>query len=120
MNGANCNSKNNFMVKVVVLFSLATIAFYLLTEHKAHLLAYSSYILFFGFVLLHVFMCGRHAKHGGHAGREGQGGHGVCCGGHNHAGHKHGEAEKKDQNAQGTGGHDNDIDQHGHSQERYE
>ena len=60
MNGANCNSKNNFIVKVIVLFSLAIIAFYLLTEHKAHLLAYSSYILFLGFILLHVFMCRRH------------------------------------------------------------
>ena len=64
MNGANCNSKNNFMVKAIVLFSLATIAFYLLTEHRAHLLAYSSYILFFGYILLHIFMCGRHGKHG--------------------------------------------------------
>lgn len=116
MNGANCNSKNNLMVKAVALFSLATIAFYLLTEHKAHLLAYSSYILFFGFVLLHIFMCGSHGKHGGHgghAGQEGQRGHGGCCGGHNHGEHKHGGVEKKDQNAQKTGSYE-DIGQHQH------
>lgn len=118
MNGANCNSKSNFMVRAVVLFSLATIAFYLLTEHKAHLLAYSSYILFFGFVLLHIFMCGRHGKHGGHSGQEGQEGHGGCCGGHKHSGHKHGEEEKKVQSIQNTGSYE-DIDQHEHSQEKF-
>jgi len=116
MNGASCNSKNNFMVKAVGLFSLVTIAFYLLTEHRAHLLAYSSYILFLGFVLLHFFMCGRHGNHGGRAGQEGQGGYGGCCGGHNHAGHKHGE--EKVQSTQNTGGH-NGIDHHENTQERY-
>ncbi|MGA9189551.1 MAG: DUF2933 domain-containing protein [Methanosarcina sp.] len=88
MNGANCNSKNNFMVKAIVLFSLATITFYLLTGHRAHLLAYSSYILFFGYILLHIFMCGGHGKHGEH------GGYGGHCG-HDHGKHNHGEAEKK-------------------------
>lgn len=97
MNGANCDSKNNFIVKAIVLFSLATIAFYLLTEHGTHLLAYSSYILFLGFILLHIFMCRGHSKHGGHGGQEGQrglGGHGGCCGGYNHGEHKHREADK--------------------------
>jgi len=31
MNGANCGSKHNFTIKAIALFSLATIAFYLLT-----------------------------------------------------------------------------------------
>jgi hypothetical protein len=103
MNGANCNSKNNFVVKAVVLFGLATILFYLLTEYRAHLLAYSSYILFLGFVLLHVFMCGGHGKHEGHCG-------------HGHREHKHGEAEKGIE--RGTGGHE-DVDQREHSQEKF-
>lgn len=84
MIGASCKSRNNFIVKAIVLFGLATIAFYLLTEHRAHLLAYSSYIFFFAYVLLHFFMCGRHGNHGG------QGGH---CG-HGGEKHKHGEAER--------------------------
>lgn len=88
MNGANCNSKNNFMVKAIVLFSLATIAFYLLTEHRAHLLAYSSYVLFVGYILLHIFMCGGHGKHGEH------GGYGGHCG-HGHAEHNRGKQRKK-------------------------
>lgn len=90
MNGADCNQKSNFIIKVVVLFSLVTIAFYLLTEHRAHLLAYSSYILFFGYILLHLFMCGRHGKHGEH------GGH---CG-HGHGEHKHDESEKHEDSNQ--------------------
>ncbi len=56
INGVSCNSKNNFVIKAVVLFGLATIAFYLLTEHRTHLLAYSSYILLLGFVLC-MFSC---------------------------------------------------------------
>jgi hypothetical protein len=94
MNRADCDSKSNFIVKAILLFSLATIAFYQLTEHGAHLLAYSSYILFFGFILLHIFMCRGHSKHGGHEGQEGQRGYGGCCGEYNHAEHKHWEADK--------------------------
>jgi hypothetical protein len=103
MNGANCNSKNNFILKAIVLFSLATIAFYLLTEHRAHLLAYSSYIIFFIFVLMHIFM---HSGHGGHGG----------CGGHGH-GKNHKEAEQKE-NGQDTGGREG-AGQHEHSQEKF-
>ncbi|MHC1755094.1 MAG: DUF2933 domain-containing protein [Methanosarcina sp.] len=35
-------------------------AFYLLIEHKTHLLVYSSYTFFFAYILLHFFMCRRH------------------------------------------------------------
>lgn len=91
MNGANSSSKDKFIVKGVLLFSLATIAFYLLTEHRAHLLTYSSDIIFFVFILMHIFM---HSGHGGH-------GHGK---------HKHKEAEKGiDESAKGhedTGQHE--------------
>ncbi|AKB79500.1 hypothetical protein MSHOH_3017 [Methanosarcina horonobensis HB-1 = JCM 15518] len=73
MNGASCNSRNNFIVKAIVLFGLATIAFYLLIEHKVHLLAYSSYIFFLAYILLHFFMCGRHGGHGEHGGHSGHG-----------------------------------------------
>ena len=69
MNGKNPSSKDNFVVKVIVFFSLATIAFYLITEHRAHLLAYSSYIIFVVFILdapLHASGYGRSGGHGGH------------------------------------------------------
>lgn len=102
MNGTNINSNNNFTLKAIALFSLATIAFYLLTEHKAHLLAYSSYIFFLAYILLHFFMCGRHRKHGEHGE---QGGH---CG-HGGGKHKHGEADKGA--GKGVGEH-GDIGQH--------
>lgn len=106
MNGANCNSKNNFIVKVIVLFSLAIIAFYLLTEHRAHLLAYSNYIIFFVFILMHVFIHSGHGGHGEHGG----------CGEHSHGEHKHGKAEKGIE--RGTGSHD-DTDKHERSQEKF-
>ena len=103
MNGANPSSKDNFIVKAIVFFSLAIIAFYLLTEHRAHLLAYSSYIIFFVFVLMHVFM---HSGHGGHGG----------CGGHGHGKHNHKETDQKE-NGQDTGRRE-DAGQHEHSQEK--
>ena len=94
-----------------MLFSLATIAFYLLTEHRAHLLAYSSYILFFGYILLHFFMCGGHGKHGGHGEQKEDIADMIT------ERHKHGEAEKKDQNTQNAGGYE-EVDQHEHSPEK--
>lgn len=51
MNGASPSSRDNLIIKVIAFFSLAIIAFYLITEHKAHLLAYSSYIIFGVFIL---------------------------------------------------------------------
>ena len=78
MNGANPSSKDNFVTKAILFFSLAIIAFYLLTEHRAHLLAYSSYIIFFVFILMHLFMHSGHGEHGGHGG----------CGGHGQGKHK--------------------------------
>ncbi|HWQ49365.1 MAG TPA: DUF2933 domain-containing protein [Methanosarcina sp.] len=115
MNGASCNSKSNFVIKAVVLFSLAIIAFYLLIEHRAHLLAYSSYILLLGFILLHVFMCGGHGKHGGH---EMNGGHRECCGGgHDHGKHNHKETEQKENGQKGEGREN--THQNEHNKERF-
>ena len=100
MNGTNICLRNKFILRAALLFILATIAFYILTKHRAHLLAYSSYIFFFAYILLHFFMCGRHGKHGGHGE---QGGH---CG-HGDGKHKHGEAEKRIE--QGTEGCEDEI-----------
>lgn len=110
MNGASCNSRNNFIVKAIMLFGLTAIAFYLLTEHKAHLLAYSSYTFFLAYILLHFFMCGRHRKHGGHGEQGEQGAH---CG-HGAGKHRH-KGENK--TIQQDGGYE-DTGQHEHNQER--
>ncbi len=107
MNGASCNLRNNFVVKAIVLFGLATIAFYVLTEHRAHLLAYSSYIFFLAYILLHFFMCGRHGSHGGHGEQGGHCGHG--------AGKQKHKEDKMIQ--QGSGGYE-DTGQHEHNPER--
>jgi hypothetical protein len=124
MNGANLSIKDNFTIKAIALFSLATIAIYLLTQHRAHLLANSSYILLSGFILLHIFMCGGHGKHGAHGKHEGNEqngghtGHGGCCGGgHDHGKHKHKESEQKE--PQNAGGHESTHHQYEHSQENY-
>jgi len=61
------SSKVRFWTKIALLFIAATIAFYLLTYHGAHLLAYSTYIFFVFFILLHVFMHRHHGMHGRHA-----------------------------------------------------
>ena len=120
MNGANLSIKDNFTIKAIALFSLATIAIYLLTQHSAHVLANSSYILLSGFILLHIFMCGGHGKQGGHENEVneqngGHGGHGGCCGGgHDHGKHKHKEAEPKE--PQNAGGHES-THQHEYSRE---
>lgn len=44
---------------------LAIAAFYLITEHSAHLLGWLPFLLILACPLLHVFM---HGKHGGHGG----------------------------------------------------
>jgi len=64
-----------------VFFVAATIAFYLLTSHGAHLLAYSTYILFIFYILLHVFMHAFHGTQGRHAEKDA-------------SEHEHGQEEK--------------------------
>lgn len=74
MNTSNPISKDNLTLKVVLIISLGVVTFYLLTEHRAHLLEYSNYIILLAFILMHVFM---HSGHGGgHKGHSGCGGHG--------------------------------------------
>ena len=113
MNGTNCNSKNNFAIKAVVLFGLAAIALYMLAEHRAHLLAYSSSILFLGFVLLHVFMCGGHGKHEEH---EMNGDHRGCCGG----GHDNGKHDHKETKQKGSGQKADERHENKHHQDHNE
>ncbi|MDK2911700.1 MAG: hypothetical protein PWR29_657 [Methanolobus sp.] len=81
MKYSNTISKDSFTSKAALLISLAVVVFYLLTEHRAHLVEYSNYIILFAFILMHVFM---HKGHGGHKG----------CGGHYHGTQKHKGAEK--------------------------
>lgn len=109
MNGVNSSSRDNLIIKVVAFFSLVIIAFYLVTEHREHLIAYSSYIIFGVFILMHLFMHSGHGKHGGHGG--------YCGGGHDHGKHDHKETEQKE-NKQDAGGYENAY-QHEHSKEKF-
>lgn len=111
MNGVNLSLKDNLFVKTIAFFGLAIIALYLLTEHRAHLLAYSSFIVFGVFILMHFFMHSGHGEQGGS-----RGGHGGCCGGHSHGNHNNKETEQKG-NGQETGRHE-DTHKHEHSQEK--
>lgn len=85
--------------RVALLIMLAIIAYYLITEHRAHLIAYSGTIFLVVFILMHFFMhtggygCGSHGRHGGDdADKEGHAG----CGSHgkkdvehrDHSGHE--------------------------------
>lgn len=108
MNRASPSSRDNLIIKVIAFFSLAIIAFYLVTEHRAHLLAYSSYIIFGVFILMHLFM---HSGHGGHGGCGG--GHG----GHGQGEHNHKKAEQKG-DGQDAGEHE-DVHKHEHIQEKF-
>lgn len=64
----------------VLLAFLAIAAFFLLTEHRAHVWGLAPYLLLLACPLLHFFMHGRHGGHGGES-RDGS-----------HAGHRHGDA----------------------------
>ena len=54
--------------RFVFITALAIVAFFLIAEHRAHILANTSYLLFAAFILLHFFM---HAGHGGHGSHRG-------------------------------------------------
>lgn len=56
---------------IILIVSLGIIAFYLITEHRAHLYGISQYLLFAVFILMHLFM---HAGHGDHDNHK-KGGH---------------------------------------------
>lgn len=44
--------------------ALAVIAYYLFTEHRAHVFAYLPYLILAACPLMHVFMHGNHGQHG--------------------------------------------------------
>ena len=51
---------------IVLLGFLAIAAFFLITEHTAHVLGALPYLLVLGCLVMHVFM---HGGHGGHSGQ---------------------------------------------------
>jgi hypothetical protein len=56
---------------LVTIGFLVIAAFYLVTEHRAHLLGWLPWIILLACPLLHVFM---HGGHGGHGGQSNDGG----------------------------------------------
>ncbi len=51
---------------------LAIAAFFLWTEHRAHLLGALPYLLVLACPLMHLFMHGGHGGHGGHSHNDGK------------------------------------------------
>ncbi len=103
----NSTSGYGWIYKVALLFILAIVAFFLIAEHRAHLVAYSGTIFFIIFILLHFFM---HRGHGGHGG----------CGGHG----RRDEGQQHEHNKEPEEKHDIDkvgepqnTSQHEHSPE---
>ena len=45
---------------------LVVAAFFLLAEHRAHVLSYVPWLILLACPLMHVFMHGKHGGHGGH------------------------------------------------------
>ena len=61
----------DFRFKIVLIGFLAIAGFFLVTEHRAHLIPYLGYLPFLLLLacpLMHVFM---HGGHGGHGGSDG-------------------------------------------------
>jgi len=108
MDASNLNPKEGFGLaqKIALLFILAIVAFYLIEEHRAHLIAYSGTIFFIVFILLHLVM---HRGHGGHGG--GCGGHG----GNDETNHQHDDEGKKCETDRS--GESQDARLHDHRQE---
>ncbi|WP_445174688.1 DUF2933 domain-containing protein [Microcoleus sp.] len=52
-------------IKVVLYVSIWIIAYFLITEHLAHLAGFLPYYLLFLCILTHLFMHGGHGGHGG-------------------------------------------------------
>ena len=60
------SSKTNFAIVVF----MAAAGYFLLTEHKAHLLGAAPYLLLLACVGMHLFMHGGHGSHGQHSHKE--------------------------------------------------
>jgi Protein of unknown function (DUF2933) len=52
-------------VKLVLYVSIGIIAYFLITEHSAHLAGFFPYSLLFVCLFMHLFMHGGHGGHGG-------------------------------------------------------
>ena len=70
---------------LILIAFLAIAGFFLLAEHRAHILAgnWGTGLLVAAFVGLHFLMHAGHGGHGGQSGRGGHEGHGGCGGGRN-------------------------------------
>ena len=55
-------------IKIVLLVSIGVIAYFLVTEHLAHLRSFFPLSFLLIFVLMHLFMHGGHGGHGGNNG----------------------------------------------------
>jgi hypothetical protein len=54
-------------VKIVLYATIGIIAYFLITEHLAHLAGFLPYSLLFACLLMHLFMHGGHGGHGGNS-----------------------------------------------------
>jgi hypothetical protein len=54
----------------VLIGFLAIAAFYLVTEHTAHLFGFLPFAFLLACPLMHLFMHGKHGGHGGHQGHD--------------------------------------------------
>lgn len=61
--GAHCTPRG---FNWILIAFLAIAAFYLLTEHRAHLLGVLPFLLLLACPLMHLFMHHGHGAHGGH------------------------------------------------------
>jgi len=55
-------------IKFVLYATIGIIAYFLITEHLAHLAGFLPFSLLFVCVFMHLFMHGGHEGHGGHGG----------------------------------------------------
>lgn len=64
----NGNRKSRSAAANIALFGFLAIgAFYLIAEHRAHLLGWLPWLLITACPLLHIFMHGKHGGHGNHS-----------------------------------------------------
>lgn len=61
------NGRRSTAANIALYGLLAIAAFYLIAEHRAHLLGWLPWLLILACPLLHIFM---HGKHGGHGGSD--------------------------------------------------
>ncbi len=78
--GQDSHRSKRWRVSWVFFGFLAIAGFFLLTEHRAHLMGALPFILLALCPLMHFFH-GSHGKHGSHAGPGGESGRGVADGG---------------------------------------